>query len=142
MIQKQKNTKKIPIPTISKADLNVLGNTDAQLTGNLEQNQNITESTQERNIPKIVINNLLIPEIKQETITPEFYTANTPGKNLQFFDESIHLGDDKLNDYTDIEGLLNQQSLILANENNIINNGREEIGINENLIDFEPEMAN
>ena len=138
----EENTEKTSIPTTSRTDLNAPEITDSQAVDNLEQNQNITESTQERNIPKIVINNLLIPEIKQETITPEFYTANTPGKNLQFFDESIHLGDDKLNDYTDIEGLLNQQSLILANENNIINNEREEIEINENLIDFEPEMAN
>ena len=52
-----------------------------------------------------------------------------------------------MHDYTDIDGLLNQQSLILASENNINNNneqGEIEIlrNINENLINFEPEMAN
>ena len=103
------NTENISIPTTSKADLNVPEITDSQATDNLEQNQNITEFTQEQNIPTIVINNLLIPELKQETITPtEFYTPNTPGKTFVFFDESIHLGNDKLHDYTDIEGLLNQ----------------------------------
>ena len=32
--------------------------------------------------------------------------------------------------------------MILGRDNNIDNNGREEIEINENLINFEPEMAN
>ena len=69
----------------SKADLNGPEITDSQATDNLEQNQNITEFTQEQDIPTIVINNLLIPELKQETITPtEFYTPNTPGKTLHF----------------------------------------------------------
>ena len=35
----EKNAEKISIPTISKADLNVIEKTDAQLTVNLEQNQ-------------------------------------------------------------------------------------------------------
>ena len=42
----------------------------------------------------------------------------------------------------DIEGLFNEQSLILAGDNNIDINGREEIEVNENLINFKPEMAN
>ena len=70
--------------------------------------------------------------MKQETITPiEFYTPNTPDKTLAFFDDSIHLGNDKLHDYTDIGGLLNEQSLILTSESNINNNGQGEIEIHE-----------
>ena len=42
----------------------------------------------------------------------------------------------------DIEGLFNEQSLILGGDNNRDNNGREVIEINENLINFELEMAN
>ena len=57
------NTKKPSIPTISKADLHVLENTDAQFTGNLEQNQNVTEHTEQKDIPTIKVNNLLIPEL-------------------------------------------------------------------------------
>ena len=140
------NTEKTLSPTTSKTDLNVPEITDSHTTDNSEQNQNDSESTQEQNIPTISINNLLIPELKQEVVTPtEFYTANTPGKTFAFFDESINLGNDK-HDYTDIEGLLNQQSLILANQNNINNSEQGEIEIHgnivENLIDFKPEMAN
>ena len=50
--------------------------------------------------------------------------------------------DDRQNDYTEIEEILNEQSLILARDNNTNNNGRIEIEINVNLINFEPEMAN
>ena len=125
------NTEKTSIPTTSKADINVPERTDSQATDKLEQNQNITEFPQEQNIPT---NNPLIPELKQETITPtEFNTPNTPGKTFAFFDQSIHLGNDKLHDYTDIKGLLSQQSLILANENNINNNEQEEIEIHGNI---------
>ena len=50
-----------------------------------------------------------------------------------------------LRDYTDIEGIedvLHEQSLILARENDTNNSGQEEVEINENLINFELEMAN
>ena len=142
MIQKQKITEKPSISTISKADLNVLEKTDAQLTVNLEQNQNVTEPTEERDISTINVNNFLIPELKQEDISPtEFYTPNTPNQATAFFDDSTNLENDRLQAYMNIEGLLHEQSLILDRDN-IDNNGKEEIKINKNLISFEPEMAN
>ena len=49
-----------------------------------------------------------------------------------------NIGNDRLGDYTDIEGLLNEQSLILDRDNNIDINGRKKIEINENLLSFEP----
>ena len=103
----------------------------------------ITKSTQEINTPTININNLLIPEIKQEIIPlTEFYTPNSPDQTSAFFDDSTQLGRDRLHDYTDIGGLFNEQSLILGRENNTNNNERVEIEINGNLINFEPEIAN
>ena len=91
---------------------------------------NVTEPTEERDIPTISVNNLLIPALKQEEQT----TA--------FFDDLTNLGNDRLQDYTDVEGLLNEQSLIIGSANDIDNNGREEMEINENLINFESGMAN
>ena len=64
------------------------------------------------------------------------------GKNFTFFDDSTLLGNDRQNDYTVIEGILNEQSLILARDKNTNNNGRIEIEINGNLINFKSEMAN
>ena len=48
----EENTEKISISTTSKADLNVLEKTDSQPTDNLEQSQNVTIPTQERNYNK------------------------------------------------------------------------------------------
>ena len=56
------NTEETPIPTTSKAELNVLKRTNSQPTDTLEQSQNVTKYTQEINTPAININNLLIPE--------------------------------------------------------------------------------
>ena len=93
MTQKQENTEKISIRTTSKADLNVLERTDSQPTDNLKQRQNVTKPTEERNIPTININNLLILELKQEiTLSTEFYTPNIPKQTPTFFDDSTHLG--------------------------------------------------
>ena len=116
------NTAKTPIPTTSKADLNVLEQTNSQPTDNLEQSKNVTKSTQEINTPTININNLLIPETKQVIISPtEFYTPNSPDQTPEFFDDSTQLGRDRLHNYTDIGGLFNEQSLILGRENNKYN---------------------
>ena len=75
--EKEENTEKISTPTTSKADLNVLEKTDSQETDNLEQNQDITESIQERNTPTITLNNLLIPE-------PNFIHQIHQAKHLYF----------------------------------------------------------
>ena len=103
MTQKQRgNTKKTPIPTTSKADLNVLEQTNLQPTDTLEQSQNVTKSTQEINTPTININNFSIPKIKQEIISPtEFYTLNSPDQTPAVFDDSTQLRSDRLHDYTD-----------------------------------------
>ena len=131
----EENTEKTSIPITSKADLNVLEQTNSQPTHTLEKSQKVTKSTQEINIPTININNHLIPEIKQEITSPtEFYTPNTPDQTPAFFDDSIQLERDRLHGYTDIGGLFNEQSLILGRENNTNNNRRVEIEINENLI--------
>ena len=93
------NTEKTPVPTTSKADLNVLEQTNSQPTDTLEQSQNVTKSTQEINTPTININNLLILEIKQEIISPmEFYTPNSPDQTPAFFEDSTQLGRDRLHD--------------------------------------------
>ena len=108
-LETEENTEKTPIPTTSKTNLNVLEQTNSQPADTLEQSQNVTKSTQEINTPIININNLLIPEIKQEIISPtEFYTPNSPGQIPAFFDDSIQLERDRLHDYTDIGGLFNE----------------------------------
>ena len=100
----EENTEKTSIPTTSRTDLNAPEITDSQAVDNLEQNQDVTEIIQERNTPTITLNNLLIPELKQEITTPtEFYTPNTPNQTTTFFDDSTNLGNDRLEDYTDIE---------------------------------------
>ena len=114
-LETEENTEKTSIPT--KADLNVLEQTNSQPTDTLEQSQDVTKSTQEINIPTININNLLIPEIKQKITSPtEFYTPNSPDQTPAFFDDSTQLGRDRLHDYTDIGGLFNEQSLILGRD--------------------------
>ena len=133
---------KASIPTTSKADLNVPEESDSPITANLKQNMNITDSTQNLIDDKSTenTNDLLIPEIEQDILSPADF--HTPNQNLKFFDDSTLLGNDRQDDYAEIEGILNEQSLILARDNNTNNNGRIEIEINGNLINFEPEMAN
>ena len=109
--EKEGNTEKTPISTTSEADLNVLEKRNSQPTDTLEQSQNVTKSIQEINTPTININNLLIPEIKQEIISPtEFYTPNSLDQTPAFFDDATQLGRDRLHDYTDIGGLFNEQA--------------------------------
>ena len=133
---------KASIPTTLNADLNVSEKSDSPITANLKQNENITDSTQNLIDDKSTenTNDLLIPEIKQDILPPA--DLHTPSQNLTFFDDSTLLGHDRQNDYTEIEGILNEQNLILARDNNTNNNERIEIEINENLIIFEPEMTN
>ena len=105
----EENTGKASIPTSSKADLNVSEKSNSPITANLKQNKNITDSTQNLIDDKSTenTNDPLIPEIKQDILSPADF--HTPSQNFTFFDDSTLLGNDRQNDYTEIEGILNEK---------------------------------
>ena len=98
---------------------------------------------------------MLLPKKESDLdSSSDYFTPKTTNRDSAFFDISLSLID--LGNYTDIEGILPEQSLILTRDNTKDktkieveqnqdlnqNNNQIELEINGNLIDFNINMAN